>query len=130
MTIATTTCAIHLLNACPNYIIRVGCIVISFQSLFGFQGKGQFDQLWINNSKKKISQNMQCLCIDTALVNQRVLQEHAIPKPTGLLVKNITDCFLCKSGKLLLCENSVQYFDFCASFVILYRLMSLFKETW
>jgi pimeloyl-ACP methyl ester carboxylesterase len=49
------------------------------------EGKGQFDQLCIKYSTKKLSQNMRCLCTDTALVNHRVLQEHTIPKPTGLL---------------------------------------------
>ncbi|KAJ3708265.1 hypothetical protein LUZ61_011970 [Rhynchospora tenuis] len=49
------------------------------------EGKGQFDQLCINNSKRKLSKNMRCLCTDMALINQRVKQEHALSKPTGLL---------------------------------------------
>ncbi|KAJ4810367.1 hypothetical protein LUZ62_022933 [Rhynchospora pubera] len=60
----------------PNRRIRV---------LARREGKGQFDQLCINNSKRKLSQSMKCLCTDMALVNQRILQEHAKPKPTGLL---------------------------------------------
>jgi hypothetical protein len=91
--------------------IDIASCTINLLKLFsGFQGKGHFGQS-LNNSKKKLSQNMQCLCTDTALVNQRVFQERTIPKPTGLLV-NVANCFLCKSGKLFLCGSPVQYFDF------------------
>ncbi|KAJ3678089.1 hypothetical protein LUZ60_001892 [Juncus effusus] len=47
--------------------------------------KGQLERLFLNNAKEKDSRNMQCLCAQTALVDEIITQNHEITKPTGVL---------------------------------------------